>query len=102
MKAARGSLHPSRDRAREMRRMGYPIREIAAALNIQGVATVHRMVADIPPPNGKWKIGPGKNLNKWYRVRELRRHGHSFDQIASALNCSKGWIHRVLSDGASA
>jgi len=96
-----------KDLARDMRRSGMSVSQIANALGGRPESTVRGWVAGIPAP--EWTRRPRSKDAERDEARVLRREGRTYDEIAARLNVSKSSVslwtrdlpHPVPRDGAT-
>ena len=72
-----------KERARELRRQGLSVPQIAAELGARSTSTVYDWVKGIPPP--AWTLRPRAKDAERARARELRAEGLTYDEIAREL-----------------
>ena len=79
-----------KERARDLRRQGLSVRQIAAELDLTSIKTVQTWVRGVPPP--AWTLRPRAKDAERSRARELRAEGLTYDEIARELQVSKSSI----------
>ena len=85
-----------KEQARELRRQGLSITQIAYALGRRAHAPVARWVADVPPP--EWTKRPRAKDDLRAKARELRADGRSLLEIATALGVAKSSVSLWVRD----
>jgi hypothetical protein len=85
-----------REKARGMRRAGCTIAQIKAALGFESDYAALSLVADIPPPNPKFRSRAKDEVKA--RARELRLLGWTYPQISTELGVSKSSCSLWCSD----
>src|SRR6478735_6384758 len=79
-----------KERARELRRQGLSVSQIAAELGGKSTSTVQLWVRGVPPP--AWTRRPQAKDAERARARELRLQGQTYDEIARELAVSKSSV----------
>ena len=79
-----------KERARELRRQGLSVPQIASELRQRSTSTVQDWVRGVPPP--AWTRRPRAKDAERARARELRAQGLTYDEIARELRVSKSSI----------
>ena len=85
-----------RERARDLRRAGLSVAQIADALGRKAHSPVQRWVADIAPPD--WTRRPNAKDDLREAARALRRQGHNYREIAGKLTVSTSSVSLWVRD----
>ncbi|MGA5652685.1 hypothetical protein [Streptomyces seoulensis] len=85
-----------RARAVALRRQGMSLRQIRDHLKIHNNDLLNRLVHGEPAPD--WTKRPNAKDDLREEARELRRQGHTYDQIQMKLGCSKSSISLWVRD----
>jgi transcriptional regulator with XRE-family HTH domain len=85
-----------KERARELRRQGLSVSQIAAQLRLRSPSPVRRWVADIPAP--AWTRRPRAKDDLRCRARQLRAGGSSLREIAIELGVAKSSVSLWVRD----
>lgn len=80
----------TKDRARELRRSGRSVAQIASELGVRSTSTVQDWVRSLPPP--EWTRRPHAKDAERLRARGMRAAGHTYDEIARELCVSKSSV----------
>jgi len=78
------------ERARELRRQGLSVRQIAEQLGGRSTSTIQDWVAGVPPP--EWTRRPNAKDAEREQARRLRLDGLTYGEIAAALKVSKSSV----------
>jgi transcriptional regulator with XRE-family HTH domain len=79
-----------KERARDLRRQGLSVAQIAAVLGHPGTSTVQDWVRVVPPP--PWTRRPRAKDAERARARDLRVQGLTYDDIVRELHVSKSSV----------
>lgn len=79
-----------REQARDLRRAGRSVAQIATTLGGVPTSTVQSWVVGVPPPS--WTRRPRAKDAERERARQLRREGSTYDEIARQLSVSKSSV----------
>ena len=79
-----------KERARDLRRQGLSVRQIAAELDMTSTKTVQTWVRGVPPP--EWTRRPRAKDAERAKARDLRTQGLTYDEITRELHVSKSSI----------
>ncbi|TGN73715.1 hypothetical protein E5083_23210 [Streptomyces bauhiniae] len=85
-----------RAQAITLRRQGMSLRQIRDHLKIHNNDLLNRLVHGEPAPD--WTKRPNAKDDLRERARELRRQGHTYDQIEAALGCSRSSVSLWVRD----
>lgn len=80
----------TKQRARELRRAGLSVTQVAARLGVPSASTVQDWVRGVPPPD--WTRRPRAKDQERQRARTMRAAGRTYDEIARELSVSKSSV----------
>ena len=85
-----------KEQARELRRQGLSVAQIAEKLGGIPTSTIHGWMVGVSPP--EWTLRPRAKDAKREEARRLRTLGRSYAEIASALHVSKSSVSLWVRD----
>ncbi|MBV1945660.1 hypothetical protein [Streptomyces sp. BV129] len=85
-----------REQAIALRRQGLSLRQIRNRLKVYNNDLLNRLVRGEPAP--EWTKRPNAKDDLREQARELRRQGHTYDQIEAALGCSRSSVSLWVRD----
>ncbi|MFF0386952.1 hypothetical protein [Streptomyces sp. NPDC004286] len=85
-----------REQAIALRRQGMSLRQIRDHLKVHNNDLLNRLVHGEPAP--AWTKRPNAKDDLREQARELRRQGHTYDQIEAALGCSRSSVSLWVRD----
>jgi transposase len=84
------------ERARNLRRAGLSVEQIATRLELRSRSMVHRWVRDLPTP--QWTLRPTAKDHLRARAREMRLAGASYNEIKAELHVSSSSVSLWVRD----
>ncbi|BDH03369.1 hypothetical protein [Streptomyces seoulensis] len=85
-----------REQAIALRRQGLSLRQIRNHLKVYNNDLLNRLVRGEPAP--EWTKRPNAKDDLREQARELRRQGHTYDQIEATLGCSRSSVSLWVRD----